>query len=80
LSKKSEKISDKFLVLLASRISSDFSSEFLIGTQFKKSVEFPEVQNFCQNSENFSGFLLVGLSPGMYFIFTFFLFQTAELH
>jgi hypothetical protein len=34
--------SDKFFVLLAGRISKDFASEFLIGTQFEKSVEFSE--------------------------------------
>jgi hypothetical protein len=32
-----------FLVLLAGKISADFSSEFLIGTQSEKSVEFSEV-------------------------------------
>jgi hypothetical protein len=32
-----------FLVLLAGYNSTDFSSEFLIGIQFEKSVEFTEV-------------------------------------
>jgi hypothetical protein len=46
----------RFLVLLAGKISADFSSEFLIGTQFDKSVEFS-----FQMSENFTRILRIFL-------------------
>jgi hypothetical protein len=55
-----------FLVLLAGKISADFSSEFLIGIQFEKPVEFSEVWKFCQNSEDFSGFLIIKTKPWFY--------------
>jgi hypothetical protein len=54
------------MVLLSGNISANFSSEFLIETQFEKSVEFSEVRKFGKNSENFfCFFLLVKLRQGL---------------
>jgi hypothetical protein len=52
------------LLLLAGKIFADFSSEVLIGTQFKNLLNFQMSENFARILRIFMGFLLIGLSPG----------------